>query len=65
MIYFLTQTCTFCGFQHTTRRAVHGDFDGWDDADRRMAPEECPFCRHARKLAETAPQVLVSYRHAS
>ena len=65
MIYTLTKTCTFCGFKHTTVRRMNSDFEGGRQAYQRMPPEKCPFCRHAKKLAEQSPQVLASYRHTS
>ena len=48
--YVLTRTCVKCGFIHSEPRKVYGDFDGWDDRDKKMQPSECLYCIHTKKL---------------
>jgi hypothetical protein len=48
--YVLTRTCIKCGFVSSEPRKVYGDFDGWDDCQKKMQPRECPYCIHTKKL---------------
>jgi len=40
--YNRPQTCPVCGYSHTSKVQVFGDFDGWSDDD--MVMHNCPVC---------------------